>query len=308
MAEETTTTATESQTDETTTTTETTPPIVGQGNEGTTPVTAPADWPDDWRAKVAGGDDKKAQRLARYQSPQALADALFAAQNRIAAGDLKPALGKDAKPEEIAAYRESHGIPESAEKYDLAGLEIQAEEKAMIDKFLVSAHGANMTPAQVQSTIKSFQALSEEARNQRITEDNELRQKAEDALHAEWGNEYRGNINLLTNFLDTGPEGLRANLLHGRLADGTPIGSSPEALKFLVGLARERNPLGIVAPSGETVMGSNAISEYEEMRKQVGNPDFRRDPAKQERYQRLLSNLVERGLVDSVTGDVKRAA
>lgn len=283
---------------------ETKPPIVGAGGDPTQTQVAPADWPTDWRNKAAAGDEKKMQRLARYQSPQALADALFAAQNRIAAGELKPSLDANAKPEEIAAYRDAHGIPDAPEKYDLTGLDIDAAEKPMIDKFLTSAHGAHMTPEQVKTALKAYQEISEGAQNTRANQDNEIRKNAEDALRAEWGTEYRGNINLLTNML---PEGIKEKLLFGRLSDGTPIGSSVEVLKFLVDIARERNPLGILTPSGETVPGSNALSEYLEMKKLVGTSEFRRDNMKQQRYQMLLDSLLKGGLIDA-NGNVKSAA
>ena len=61
----------------------------------------PTAWGEDWRDKVAKGDAKKLSRLGRYASPEAVVDALIAAQNRISSGDLKPTLKKDATPEQI---------------------------------------------------------------------------------------------------------------------------------------------------------------------------------------------------------------
>jgi hypothetical protein len=250
---------------------------------------APVDWPTDWREKAAGGDAKKLSRLTRYASPQAIADALIAAQNKISAGDLKPALGKDAKPEEIAAYREAHGVPEAPDKYDLPGLEIPQDEKPAFDKFLTSAHQANMTPDQVRAAINAYTGISEDAKNSRLSADNDAKEKAEDALRSEWGSEFRTNINLITNLLDTAPQGLRDKLLHGRLADGTPIGSSPEALQFLAGLARDRNPSGVVVPSGvatESVMEDEITKIEKTMRE--NRTAYNRDEKMQARYRDLL--------------------
>src|SRR5574337_1429609 len=50
---------------------------------------------EDWaaiRTKIAGDDEKLAKRLARYSSVESVVDALVAAQNRIASGDLKSVL------------------------------------------------------------------------------------------------------------------------------------------------------------------------------------------------------------------------
>ena len=42
-----------------------------------------APWPDDWRQKMAGGDEKALKRLVRYQSPQGVMKALLAADARL---------------------------------------------------------------------------------------------------------------------------------------------------------------------------------------------------------------------------------
>lgn len=277
------------------------PPIVGDDGakgdgkpagegDGKAKVDPPkVDWPDDWRTKAAGGDDKKLAHLARYASPAALADALLAAQNRIRSGDLKVAITKDSKPEEIAAYREAHGIPETADKYDLKGLDIDEGEKKRVDMFLTKAHGVHMRPDQVRASLEAYTEIAASAREERLAMDTEAKAKAEDKLHADWGPEFRTNISLLTNFLDMGPQGLRDKILHGRLADGTPIGSSPEALQWLVGLARERNPSGVVVPSGAST--ENAVSTRLEQIRKVMREDrksYDRDEKMQAEYRQLV--------------------
>lgn len=283
------------------------PPIAGNG-EPKAPVAIPADWPTDWHLKAAGGDAKKAEQLARYASPTAVADALLAAQQKIRTGEYKQALGKDAKPEEIAAYRAAHGIPETPDKYDLTALEIADGEKELIGKFAAAGHAVHMTPAQLTHALKAFKDLTAEKRNAELAQDQQAAESAEDVLRKEWGDHYRGHMSLLDSFLDgAGIDGFKQNLLHGRLADGTPIGSSPAALKFIIGMALKDNPLGIVAPSGETVMGQNALAEYTEMRKHINDKDFKNDPAKQARFRGLIDNLHSRGLIDA-QGNVKNAA
>jgi hypothetical protein len=247
------------------------------------------DWPDDWREKVAGGNQEKAQRLSRYASPQALADALIAAQNKIRSGDLKVSLSKDAKPEEIAEYRKQHGIPEAPDKYDISGVEFDETEKPMVETFLKEAHTANMSPEHVRAALGAYAKIAEEARNTRLAADNEAKENAEDALRSEWGNEFRTNVSLITNLLDSGPQGVRDKLLHGRLADGTPIGSSPEVLNFLVGIARERNPSGVVVPSGVASESSveDEIAKIEKTMR-TDRASYNRDEKMQSRYRQLI--------------------
>jgi hypothetical protein len=202
---------------------------------------------------------------------------------------VKPVLGKDAKPEEIAAFREAHGIPETPDKYDLGDMKVVDEEKPLVDKFLASAHKTNMTPEQVRESLAAYAEISEAARNDRASQDQGIKTSAEDALRAEWGQEYRVNLNLITNLLDAGPEGLRDKLLRGRLADGTPIGSSVEALRFLAGLAREKNPAGVVTPSGLVTAQSvgDEIQKIEKLMREDRSA-YNRDEALQARYRQLI--------------------
>ncbi len=87
----------------------------------TTPVVTESKtaWGEDWREKLAKGDEKKLKSLQRFASPEALTDSYMSAAERIRSGELKTVLPKDAKPEELAAWRKENGIPETPDKYDL---------------------------------------------------------------------------------------------------------------------------------------------------------------------------------------------
>lgn len=249
-------------------------------------VVEPA-WPADWREKAAAGDEKKLAKLSRYASPQAVADAMLAAQAKL--GEKGTRLPKDATDEQVAAWREENGIPDKPEKYDL-GLEIQQQDKALVDKFLGAAHGANMTPAQVKASLESYYSVLEDAKAARETLDRDIQTKAEDELRQEWGDEYRRNVGLITNMLDSAGEGVRDKILMGRLSDGTPIGSSPQVLKFLTALALERNPTGTVVTGG-TANDATVAAEIEKIEKTMreNRSTYNKDEKMQERYRSLLA-------------------
>ncbi len=61
---------------------------------------------------------------------------------------------------------------------------------------------------------------------------------SEEALREEYGPKYRDEVKRAVEFLRTAPEGLNDKLMGGRLADGTPIGNSPEVIRWLNGLQR----------------------------------------------------------------------
>lgn len=256
-------------------------------------VAAPADFPTDWREKASGGDAKKLSRLQRYASPQALADAFIAAQNKISSGELKSSLPANATTEQLKEWRASNGIPEAADKYDLKveGVTITDADKPLIDKFVSSAHTANMTNDQVKSSLKAYYEINEAAAQNRLQADTQIRTATEDSLRAEWGQEYRRNINLVSSFLDSAPEGMKDKFFRGRLADGTPIGSSPEVLKWLTSLALERNPAGVVVPAGGVNMSQSVEEEISKIEKQMrtNRKEYDRDEKVQARYRELLT-------------------
>jgi hypothetical protein len=231
-----------------------------------------ADWPEDWREKVAGGDAKVASRLSRYASPKALADALINAQNKLAS--TRPVLGKNATEDEIKEYREALGIPESPEKYDLSAYKIEGNDKALIEGYLAKAHATHQTPEQVKAGIDAYFEIAGKIDQERIANDAQKIKDTEDELHAEWGREFRSNIERVNAFLDSAPEGLKERFFKGRLADGIPIGSDPATLRWLLSLELERNPTGVVVPGG----GGDKQQTVDDELKAID--DFRRSNSK----------------------------
>lgn len=223
-------------------------------------------WPEDWRQTVSAADEKILSRLQRYASPADVAKALIAAQNKISSGELKPVLGKDAKPEEVADYRKAMGIPETADKYEVKDL--PDADKPLAQEIFKAAHASNQTTEQVSATMKAWGTIKAAALEAQATKDQDVQKTSEDSLRAEWGTEFRRNINLVHGMLDgSGTPELKDQLLGGRLSDGTPIGSSPAALKMLLGLALVGNPAGVVVPGGShnTKGIDDRITEIEKM-------------------------------------------
>lgn len=210
-------------------------------------------WPDDWAQRISKGDDKRLQRISRYASPEALGDALIAAQNRISAGELKPALPANAKPEELAVWRKDNGIPEKPEGYDLNlgdGLVIGEKDKPIIDGFLKTAHDSNMRPDEVKATLRWYYTEVERQAQARELQDNTDRQHALDALNSEWGATFRRNVNMVQGLLDRFPEAVRDAIKSARLGDGRGLFNDPDVMRGFAALALELNPAGTVVPSG----------------------------------------------------------
>ena len=246
------------------------------------PVDAPAeekavapDWPDDWRDKLAKGDEKARKRLDRFQSPADVLRSWQELEKRMSSGEVKAKLPDNATDEQLSAWRKDNGVPDKPEGYLDAlpkGLVIGDEDKPLLEGYLQRVHGKNVSPEVVAETLDWYYSQQEEALAAQATADREQEQAAADVLRAEWGGEYRSNINSIKAFLSSAPaddsgKPLAALLMGARLADGTPFGSNPAALRWMARLASAANPAGFVAPGAG---GSQAESVATEIAKIEG--------------------------------------
>lgn len=243
-------------------------------------------------------DEKVLTRVKRYATPADALNAHIALQNKIAAGEMRSNLPPNATEDQVKAWRAENGIPEAPEKYELKlkdGLVIGEEDKPIIDAFLKSAHGANMTAQQASQAVDWYYEEVERQTAARAEQDKQLAAKAQDALRAAWGNEYRLNENMVIGLLDSAPAGVKDQIMHGRLADGTPIMSHPETMMWLRQLAGEINPATALIPNA----GGNIVDAIEDEIKQIEtwmkaprtSPEGKKywgDVKTQERYRALL--------------------
>lgn len=248
-------------------------------------------WPEDWRNRYAGEDVKKMERLNRYASPAAAFDALLSLQSKIGAGELRSKLPENATKEQVAAWRNENGIPEAPDKYDLADVKVAAEDKPMIDDFLTKLHGANAPAAVAKEAVAWYYEEAARRTEERLEKDRKIATAAEDALRAEWGDEYRTNVNMMNGLLETVPADVRDLFKTGRLADGTPIMSSPSVLKALVSWSRQINPVTTVVPNAGANIGSAIDDEIKAIEKtmRTDRKAYNEDNKMQERYRELLA-------------------
>ena len=222
----------------------------------------------DYATKDGQVDEKVLTRVKRYATPQDALNAHFALQNRISSGEFRSVLPKDANDEQIKTWRAENGIPEAPDKYELKlkdGLVVGEEDKPIIEGFLKNAHGANLTASQASAAVDWYYDEVERQTAARAEQDKKLAATAQDALRAAWGSEYRANENLVMGLLDSAPAGVKDQLLHGRLADGTPIMSHPTTVMWLRQLAGEINPVTALIPGA----AGNVTGAIEDEIKQI---------------------------------------
>ena len=96
--------------------------------------------------------------------------------------------------------------------------------------------------------------------------------------------------NLINSMLDGAGQDVKASLFKGRLQDGTPIGSSPAILRWLLGLELQRNPARVITPNSGERMGETVSDEIAKIEKAMrdNRKAYDKDEKMQARYRELL--------------------
>lgn len=254
-----------------------------------------AAWREDWRTAMAGDDEKALEQLGRYADPTAVWTKARALEQKLSSGEYKqttpfPDKGSD---EEKASWRANNQIPDSFDKYDI-GREIKGEtdedikaEQAVIDRFLEFAHSKNMPGDHVKNMVDFFYSRRDEDADAAAEASLAVRNETEENLRAEWGTDYRGHLNRVNNLIETAPADIKEGLLDAMMLNGTTLRDSPEAMKFLLGLAIMQNPVTTVVPQGGDQL-SSIQDEIDEIKGKMNTKEYRNSPKMKQRYRDLL--------------------
>ena len=264
--------------------------ILDDGGKAAPDPAVTATWPEDWRQRIAGKDEAAQARLNRFASPENVFKSYMALDQRLRSGELKAALPKDADEATLVEWRKGNGIPEKPEGYLEKlpdGLIVSEGDKALVNDFLAAAHGLNAPPEMVGKFIDWYYQTDDRLKAEQATKDAEFRRSADDELRADWGNEYRGNLTAVANFLGE----YKDLFLGGRLADGTPIGNHPGVLKMFAAKEREINPAATIVLGGAGTTQASVDSRMAEIEKVMreNRPAYNRDEKMQAEYRDLIS-------------------
>jgi hypothetical protein len=270
-------TETTTTTTETTATTATLATTLAEGGSAASSTEGSAAAAPDWRAQLAGDDSKLRERLNRFATPADLARSYRSLEQKLSSGEYRRDLPETATDEEKAAWRKEHGIPDKAEGYAVElpeGLVLGKDDQPVVDLFRQFAHEHNYTPRQFNEALTWYYETQDALASQREDSDAAFRQQSEDALRAEYGADFRRNMNVLGSVRDSMPEDLAARLLAGRLADGTKIGNDPAFIRWMVSLGLELNPASTLVPATAANAGASIATELESIaRLRVENPE-----------------------------------
>jgi hypothetical protein len=267
----------------------------GAKDAGTTQTPPPTgEWAADWRQKASGNNADLLKLAERYSTPGDLLNALNNAQKKIDSGAIKQPLPKDATPEQLAAYRKENGVPEAAEKYDLAlpdGLVIGESDKPIIDGILSAMHGKNASQEMVTGFLTEYYKQEKVFQAKRETDIADNKRSTDDQLHREWGDEYRGEINRIENLLSTFSPETQAVIQYGVDDKGMPLLNNPHFLKDLAVNARMVNPVSTILPGAGAGTATSVDTEIATIEKRMAEDrdGYFKDNAMQARYRDLLT-------------------
>ena len=201
--------------------------------------------------------------LSRYSTQDEAIRAGIEAQRKIGGMNAAKPLTKESTPEEVAAYREAHGIPAEATGYKVElpdGLVVGEADQVVVDSFLKVAHDANISPDVANKIIANQLQLQEAAIQTQVRADADslAAARAELSSEAVWGREAPMNINLIHSLLDTAPPGVKDQIMGARSPDGTPLANNVPFLTWLASTAREINPVATVtSATGDPMQALN---------------------------------------------------
>lgn len=247
---------------------------LAEGGGADRPVAVQADWPDDWRVKMAGEDKAYLKKLERFTSPVEFLKSHRALEQRLSSGELKKALPENPTDEERQAWRKENGIPETPDKYDTDignGFVWGEADKPLLEDFTKYALANDMTPAEVKKSLGWYGRMQEQAIIQQQDADEQFAVRAEEELRAEWGGEFRRNQTAIGNLLASWPKDVADSLLTARMPDGSIAGNNPGLLRQLARLSREMNPTATLIPAGSADPAKSVQDRLNELTGMMGD-------------------------------------
>ena len=244
-------------------------PAAGSTAEAAPAPAAPPSSPD-WRDGLDGDDLEFAKRFASK------ADFVKGVRDLRKLASLPRVPGKDAKPEDIAAYRKAIGAPETPEGYDLPFTEGNEPEKALAVRVKEVLHKYNAPASMAGELHGVVKEIAEgiDAENERLAVKG--RKDAEASLRLELGADFDGHIALAQRAADAfGGAGFK-NFLNTTMVNGVKLGDHPEFLKVFGTIGRrmgESNFIGAVGKEERTSLHDTIMAKTRQMQDAMAKGD-----------------------------------
>jgi hypothetical protein len=262
---------------------------------------------------VAAGDKKaferELKRLERIDDVRKLYGSYRELDNKLNGGGLVKVPGKDASPEEIAAYNKAIGVPEKPEGY-LEGLTLEngavigEADKPLVEGFAGAMHKAGATPQAMKAALDWYYAHQAKIEADRADADDEAKQAIIATFREELGPAFRREMAALKSMFNEAPGGaddknansLYARMLLARTQDGKLLGNDPDFVRQLIAWRRDIRPFATVTEdgAGSAKSAEARLAELRALRKT--DPRKYNSDAVQQEELRLIDSLQKAGV------------
>lgn len=270
-------TATAAATSKTATETGTTTAATATATTATETKTAEpikGDWPEDWREKMADGDDKLLESLKRFSSPKALRDSWLEQRKTISQRTAKPKLPENATEEQIKAYRAEVGVPETPDKYDVAlgdGHVWGDADKPLLESFTKAAHDKNIPSEYVKPILQWYDQLQQQQAERRTLADAQFKKDSLDTLAGEWGSSLGMEARIADEFMQSMGEEMYERFREARDPDGKLLFADAGFIRWANKMQRELNPAATVLPGSGLGSADAMASEISTIESLMGD-------------------------------------
>lgn len=214
--------------------------VAMEGEDKATDEAKP-EWPEDWREKLANGDEAMLKVLKRYSSPTTFAKGWKEREDLIRSGKLKAAKPDGSDEKAMAEWRKENGVPDDPTGYIIPdavkGVLVDAD-KPLISSWFEDAHAEGMPQSMAAKGVEWYGKVIGKLQEQQAAADIAYREEAEDALRKEWSHaEYKANTTLGARWLASTPLGEQWAEL--RTPDGRRLGDNPDFMMWAADNGRQ---------------------------------------------------------------------
>jgi hypothetical protein len=209
------------------------------------PAEVKAETPANWRDTI---EDEKARKLAdRFTTAADMAKATLEFQQKLSKAIVLP--GKDAEPEEVAAFHKALGVPATPDAYKVTVDEEvlgKAEDSELLKEFLAISHKNHVSTAAAQDYLDWQAGVVKATMKAEAAALKKAADEGEATLRKEMGDDYDANAQLAHQTArEYGGEDLMAFADNVKI-DGMLLGDHPVFVRTFTNVGRmvgEARPL-----------------------------------------------------------------
>lgn len=267
--------------------------------------------PKDWRTDIKDDDAKKFAESSTDINH--LVKRAIDMRNKLSNAIVRP--GKNATPEDIAAYRKAVGIPEKPDEYEFPELpsdQLTDEIKASREQWSKRFHDLGVPKEVAKSLITAVNDETEKLLVSQIEDDKAFARKQEEALRNEWkGADYDKNKLLANRAFEeiANRAGIKLDVLTKlETNDGRFLMDRAEMVKLFAVIGREMGE-GSLGPTLTESQAETLDSEVRTLRQQQAEAQQNGDSKLANRlYQREQALIAKMKGNKPIVGSQGRAA